>query len=675
MSTPTIAPWRASAEVDSTTTVGRRDDIDGLRALAVLLVVVYHVWLGRVSGGVDVFLMLSAFFLTLSFTRRLESGNPLGIGRYWIRTFKRLLPASVVVLVAVLAATALLLPPTQWPTIWQQSWTSLFYVQNWQLAATAVDYYAPHGALVSPLQHFWSLSVQGQVFILWPLIFVLAGAVVRRSGRQVRTVLAVLFGAVMIVSLASSVAETALAQDFAYFDTGARLWEFALGSLVALALPFVNLPDWARVALGWGGIAALFMCGLVLDVRGGFPGFLALWPTLACAAVVLGGTRPTRYGPGRLLASPPLRRLGTWSYALYLVHWPVLIFWFAITGRNSAGLLSGMAIIAVSICLAYLVHRLVEQPVRAWRWADVTPRRGVAVIVAAVLVVAVPLTYWQANEQQRAEELSRIGDHPGAEVLAGGFPDGFAASTPAVPLATALDAEWIALDGPCTGAFVPEDPELEGSCTQSIGAPSDAPTIVVVGDSHAEQFMGALLPITEEEEWQVVALLKGGCPFAVDEGKCSVWSEAALRYVVELAPEAVFTIGTAAEIDGSGEQLVPGIMRVLDEITDAGIDVIAVRDNPRYSVNRYECALANGPDHSACQVAVSDALADPSPLDDVAWMSGVHPVDLTPYICPDDVCIAVVGNVYVYLDDNHLTGTYATSLAPMLRESIDGVIF
>lgn len=673
-----LVPQIASAYPDSLTagdrgtavSVPRRHDIDGLRALAVLLVVIYHVWLGRVSGGVDVFLMLSAFFLTSSFLRRLETGSGLGLARYWVRTFKRLLPASVVVLVAVLVATYLLLPENQWQTIWQQSWASLFYVQNWQLAATAVDYYAPHGALVSPLQHFWSLSVQGQVFILWPLLFALTALIVRLTRVRPRTVLFALFGAVFVASLAFSIIETSQQQELAYFDTRTRLWEFALGSLVALALPFVRLPRWARVVLGWCGLVALLVCGLVLDVRGGFPGYLALWPTLACAAIVLAGTEATRFGPGTLLSSRPLRRLGTWAYALYLVHWPVLIFWFAVTGRDSAGILAGTMLIVVSIALAYLLHRFVEDPLRSWKWVESTPRRGAAVILAAVLVVAVPLSAWQLNERRVADLAQDIAIYPGAAILIDGPTDALAQGVRPVPLPTALDAEWVALDSVCEGPLTPRDELLLGSCLQTLPYSPAKPTVVVVGDSHAQQFMGALLPLADEDDWNVVALLKGGCSFGVDNGKCPEWSEASLEYVLDLHPEAVFTVGTAAEPDGPAEQLVPGFGRVLTELTRVGIDVIAVRDNPRFSDNRYECALELGADADECRVALEDALAAENPLDAVASIDGVHTVDLTPYICPDELCSTVIGNVYVYLDNNHLTGTYAATLSPMLRSQL-----
>ena len=216
-----------------------RNDVDGLRAVAILLVVIYHVWIGRVSGGVDVFLMISAFFLTGSFLRRMQDGRPLAVGSFLLSRFRRLMPAASVVLVATLLASWLLLSQTTWPQLWRQGWASLGYVQNWALATEGVDYYAGGSTLLSPLQHFWSLSVQGQVFVLWPLLFLVGALIVRATGRPA-AVMAALFGAVFAASFAFSIVETANRQGYAYFDTRTRLWEFAAGSLLAIALPGVG---------------------------------------------------------------------------------------------------------------------------------------------------------------------------------------------------------------------------------------------------------------------------------------------------------------------------------------------------------------------------------------------------------------------------------------------------
>lgn len=391
---------------------GYRRDIDGLRAVAILLVVVYHVWVGRVSGGVDVFLMISAFFLTGSFVRRMDAGKPLAIGSFLLSRFRRLMPAASVVLAATLGACWLLLPQTAWPQLWKEGWASLGYVQNWVLAGDGVDYYAHDSALASPLQHFWSLSVQGQVFVLWPLLFLVGVPIVRWTRRSATLVMSVLFGLVFAGSLAFSIWETADLQTFAYFDTRARLWEFAAGSLLALALPRVRLPRILRAVLGWLGLVGLVVCGLVIDVRGGFPGYLALWPIISAALVIVAGTRPRNehpelsdLGPGRLLATRPVLALGRDAYALYLVHWPILILWLTVREHTQASFLDGLLIIVVSLVLARTVTLLVERPLRLPAGERGRPWRNVGVIALCAGLVASVLTPWQVTTTAQAEAL------------------------------------------------------------------------------------------------------------------------------------------------------------------------------------------------------------------------------------------------------------------------------
>ncbi|MFE7629791.1 acyltransferase family protein, partial [Kocuria sp. NPDC057446] len=219
-----------------------RTDLQGLRGVAVLLVVAFHVWTEKVSGGVDVFFVLSAFLLTGSFLRRIEHGRPLAVPAYWVRTFARLIGPVAVLLLAVLAAVLALFPPSRWGELLTQAWGSLSYTVNWVLAAQAVDYYAGNTAATTPLQHMWSLSVQGQVFLVWPLLLAGAAGVARWAGVRFRPVSWGVFGAVFAGSLAWSVAATAAAPEAAYFSTLTRLWEFALGSLAALALTAAPRP-------------------------------------------------------------------------------------------------------------------------------------------------------------------------------------------------------------------------------------------------------------------------------------------------------------------------------------------------------------------------------------------------------------------------------------------------
>lgn len=443
-----------------------RADIQGLRFVAVLLVVVYHVWLDRVSGGVDIFLALSAYFLTASFARKLDEGRPLALVGYWTRTFARIVPLATLTIVAVVATAQWLLPIAIWPDVQQQAIASALYLQNWWLAANDVNYY---GGAPIPLQHFWSLSIQGTVFLAWPLIFAAVALLVRyRPQLSGRRLLGWVFGAIFVASLAWSVWITATDQAFAYFDTRARLWEFALGSLLALfagRAGALGVPGarWRTVA-GWAALAAVLLVGVVVNVRNAFPGWIALLPLSAAAVLVLVGDDPGRRGVGRLLGHPWLAGLGNASYALYLVHWPILIGYVVASESSQPDLLAGGVIIAVSLLLAVALHRLIEVPLRR-RTASWRPWRDAVLVGLCIALVLGTVTGWrqllsaQAErakvEQQAQAEQARqyaLAQHPGARVL----DPSFRAPTPTVPpIPTIADIpyQW-ALAGPaCPAAW------------------------------------------------------------------------------------------------------------------------------------------------------------------------------------------------------------------------------
>ena len=681
--TQTRPTWPRPAAADSVRPLTHRADIDGLRALAILLVVAYHVWLGRVSGGVDVFLMVSAFFLTASFVRRVESQRPLALGAFWLRRFRRLLPAAAVTIVGVLAVALVAYPQTEWSRVWHEAWSSLFYVENWTLALSEVDYYARESVTPSPFHHFWSLSVQGQVFILWPLIIAVVWVVLRRRRSMVVPALALVFGAIFVASLGFSIVETVQAQSFAYFDTRTRLWEFAAGSLVAIALPFVRVRPSIGAVLGWAGIVGIVMCGIVLDVQGGFPGYLALWPVVCTALVIIAGRDRPCGGPAMILESAPLRYIARDAYALYLVHWPVLVTWMMLSGRSEPGWLAGAGIVFVSLVLARLVSMLVERPLRDSRVIERSHRLGALVLAASVVVVAAPLAAWQLTIEQREAALMAgdTGGYPGAAQIDTPI-DLSGVDLPLRPLATALDEEWVDLKGSCAGDLAPEEPVLQGSCAQTANAEdSDAWRVLVMGDSHAQQLMSPLTVLADQQGWGIVALLKGGCAIGIGAPTwsaagppCEEWRAAAIEYATRVQPDAVYLVVTRAT-PASPEVLVEGIREIAEELTANGIQVIAVRDNPRFDFDMYECALEQseippGAAATSCDVP-EPGFAVGEDLDDLAALEGVVAVDFRPWLCPDDMCRGSIGNIAVYIDDNHISDTYGRTLAPMLQAMLE----
>ena len=675
-----------------------RNDIDGLRAIAVLLVVVYHVWLGRVSGGVDAFLMISAFLLTGSLMRKLEGGDRMPVAAQWVRNFKRMLPAAAIVILGIAAAGLALLPASSLASLWRHSLSSIFYVENWLLASESIDYYADT-SLASPLQHFWSLSIQGQVFLLWPLFFALIAILSRKVLTRVspRTIALATFGAILVASLTYSIVSTASRQEFAYFDTGARLWEFAAGSILALLLPHIRLGTLVRAVLGWAGLLALLVCGIVLDVQGGFPGYLALWPVLSVAAIIVAGSGGDRRGgPAALLETTPVLSLGRASYALYLVHWPLLVFTLVVRHGEPLSLLEGLVLIAVSIALAYLLTALVDRPLRNLAWLNGPSWHGAIAIALSVLITAAPLIGLQLSTKQAvAEEAEAIAAeseaqkdraNPGAAVLFGGAEEVSDEDFPRRPLPSEVPTQWGSLSQDCSDGSLMKLPKSVELCFEN-GLTDGDRTVVVIGNSHAQQMLEPLGAIAEEQNWHAISFLYAACAVGirdVDESKgifysqeCRDWNEDVIDLLERINPDVVVTIGTESvpadstspSDAGEREHTLEGVEKSIDRITNLGIPVLLIRDNPRFTFDSYQCTEQFGADEPKCATEVGQALAASDPSEELL-QPGVSTIDLTELFCPDGACIPVIGNVNVYIDRDHLSLVYARTLYPVLEEEI-----
>ncbi|WP_298585346.1 acyltransferase family protein [uncultured Kocuria sp.] len=690
--TPTSRAERAAGPV-------HRPEVQGLRGVAVLLVVAFHVWTDRVSGGVDVFFVLSAFLLTGSFVRRVESGRPLALRAYWLRTFSRLLGPLAVMLLAVLAVVLLLFPPSRWETLVGHAWGSLLYVQNWVLAAEAVDYYAGGGAASTPLQHTWSLSVQGQVFLLWPLLLAGTAWAAHRTGARFRVLAGILFTVVLAASLARSVLATAASPDAAYFDTSARLWEFALGSLAALAVAALSRPgasaSTARrglaAGLGWAGLATVVATPFVVDAQTRFPGSVALAPTLGAAAVLLAGALATgtRGGVDRILTVRPLVRLGDHAYGVYLWHWPLLIAYALVTVREDVPVAHGVGILLGSLLLTWATAPLTRLPVllvHAWRTLARRPLPGagdLTRLVATLLLVAVPVgaaqggTLLRTAQQQGLERSEE--NYPGAAVLRGEAtaPTG----VPPVPTDAERETEWGETGLECAPGDGLEAIGELGDCWAVGPTDGTAPsrTIVVIGDSHAMQLLTPVTRAAERRGWAVISYLRMGCRYAAGSpgrsDACNDFNAAARDAALEQRPDAVLTIGTRSLAQAPHEELEDGYEEGIAPLLEAGLPVVAFRDNPRFPYDMFECVETYGADHPRCNEPRSEALLDVNPLLEVAARhEGLHVVDLTDRLCTADVCPAVVGNVVVYRDLDHVTSSYGATLTPDVEERLTSTL-
>ncbi|MEU4804063.1 acyltransferase family protein [Actinosynnema sp. NPDC023587] len=667
-----------SARADATPTVRLpvarfRPEIQGLRAVAVALVVVYHVWLGRVSGGVDVFFVISGFLVTGQLLRATDKGR-IAFVPLWGRMIKRLFPAALTVLLAVLVASYLLLPGNRWFQTIREVVAAALYLENWQLAADSADYFAQHNS-ASVVQHFWSLSIQGQFFVVWPLLAAAALVLGRLTGRGARQVLRWALIAVLVESLVFSVALTMVDQPLAYFHSLTRAWEFALGGLLAFVADRIVLTRASRVVLGWVGLVGLVACGLVLQVGTVFPGYLALWPTLCGAAVVVAGTSGSGIGVDRVLGTPALKYLGDVSYSLYLWHWPVLVLFLVTTRQEAVDFADGALVIGVSVALAVATHHLVEQPVRRSAVGVAKPwgayRFGLLLMVPVLVVAGT----WQVVTQHRVDSYSFAPDpdHPGALAHRPGFEYEGSPDAEVVPPLEALRDDVAAVGPECLNRGTNED--VSTCAYRGDGEP--VKRIVVVGDSHMHSYLPAFEIIAERRDWEFTTFFKGGCPLSTDSYVesdeplyCPGWSDAVVGRIIDLKPDLVILNGSRNVRRGLTEETPDGFVAQWRRLDAAGIPLLAFRDNPRFDVSPAECLAINGLGSDECDVPRAEVYGPP-PYERIADLpAGIRFADFGDYFCDASRCGPAVGNVYIYGDHNHLGRSYVITLTPVVEDAV-----
>ncbi|MGY1520675.1 acyltransferase family protein [Luteimonas sp. A482] len=657
-----------------------RPDIQGLRAIAVLLVLVYHVWPGILPGGfigVDVFFVISGFLITSLLRRELELHGRIGFADFYARRVKRLLPAALVVLMAILLGTLLFLPVTNWRSVSHEVAAAALYVENWWLVHQAVDYLALDGA-ASPVQHFWSLSVEEQFYFFWPLLLASAWYVGRRRGGLATTI--GLLGLVLSASLVYSVWSGLAGNSAAYFSTLSRVWQLAAGGM----LVFLPVP---RAATAFTcllvGLVAIALSGVLLSGELPYPGYLALGPTLGAALALYGGGAYGRSVATRWLASKPAGFIGDVSYSLYLWHWPLIVFYKAWAGVDP-GWLDGLALMAAALILAALTKRYVEDPFRRGHGSAARWRTIASGLAASLLVVVAAL--WMASavgegdEQQPAAEDSR---YPGAMVMLRQEP----------------------LQDPLPDEFLPRLPHVEQDvadayqqdCIQNIGGTEVKPCrygdpgarlrIAVVGDSHAVHWLPAFELLARDHDVYIEGLTKTSCitsglpvyhqkltkPYV----QCNAWTRNVIDYlnkqpfdlvVISQSPRHRIAGRQGRSPQSQADDIARGMADVWSGLRkDTKLAVI--RPTPWQTTLVRDCVASNEPPYEAC-TGEQDKVLFHNALSSFAGISGHSLLDFTDMFCRDGRCPPVIGNVFVYRDSHHVTASYMRTLAPVLAQRL-----
>lgn len=655
--------------------------MQGLRALAVLLVLVYHLKPELLPGGyvgVDVFFVISGFLITSLLLREVTENGRVSLAKFYVRRVRRLLPAATLVLLVTGAVSLVALPVTRLgDTAWQLL-SSALWVENLYLADQALDYLAAETP-PSPVQHFWSLSVEEQFYLVWPLLFLL-WALAARWWRVGNGVLTAVLGAVFVASLACSVRMTLSGDAGAYFWPVTRAWELAAGGLLAVAMSHGSLPERLRLPLGWLGLAAIVASALLYDSGTPFPGYTALLPILGCVAVIAAES-PSGPAASVVLGTRPARFFGDISYSLYLWHWPVIIFTLELFGRGSLGPLGIGLAAGVSVLLAWGTKVWVEDPVARHKLVR-TGRAALAMAVCGILGVALV----SAAATQRVDRMASVEFDPSVHVGPKALDTGILSSEMLYP--SPVDAEDDVprtYDDGCHAGFDDDDP---GQWC-AYGPDGAEATVVITGDSHSLQWIPALEALGEERGWRLVVLSKSACAFTDtlvgrDGGpyeNCQEWNRETVDEILEIDPDMVFTSSSVkGNPYGLGDEGPAEIQRVMGEgmaqlwgeITEAGVPVLAVRDTPRVRPDVLDCLAANVESPTECDHPIEQAMetADPQEVA-VEQVEDAEIVDLTDRFCVEDTCPVVIGNVLVYRDSHHITGTYARLLSEDLGRRMD----
>ncbi|WP_062290147.1 acyltransferase family protein [Demequina phytophila] len=706
-----------------------RLDIQGLRALAVVLVVVYHLWPWRLTGGyvgVDVFFVISGFLITSHLVREAQETGTVRLGAFWARRARRLLPASLLVLGATLAAVWVWVPRALWEPFTREVTASAAYVENWVLASKAVDYLAADDA-PSPVQHYWSLAAEEQFYLVWPLI-VVAAVVVARVGRGTfgpRRAIATAMLAVTAASFAASVAWTAASPSQAYFITPTRAWEFGVGALLAF-VSAARAPGWARAVAAWVGLAAILAAAITFDGATPFPGSWALVPVLGTALVLWADGDAVRGTPRRLWRIGAVRATGELSYSIYLWHWvAIVIVPYAIAREMLA--LDKIVLLAGVAGASYLTWRWVEGPVRRMPSLVAAPARRTFVAVVAGMALVIGVATWMvvtverdvaaslAESERLAAAAASAGDD--AVVAEGSSEDdagagGDAAAEDPVEEPLCLGAATVDPEGACAptlpkdqvvplpAAAKEDSPEdclgMKGSpdfdlCEFGVPRDESTRTVALIGDSHAYHWLPALEVLAERHGWHGIVMARASCPFVAEDRNleerfittCATFNERVSAELekredvtmVVMAALAKTRFATPAGVD-QWDFAVDAHTTAIEGLPSHVTDVYVMRDSPRPREDNVECVereletrtaeAAGRACGTARDVSVEDdALATAAEAGDRATV-----IDLTDLYCDADTCVPVVGNVLVYADQGHLTRTWVNSAVPQVERAM-----
>ncbi|HEY4898797.1 MAG TPA: acyltransferase family protein [Candidatus Nanopelagicaceae bacterium] len=679
-----------------------RGDIQGLRGIAVAFVLLFHARIPGFRGGfvgVDIFFVLSGYLITGNLLREIKKTGRVRFREFYARRIRRLLPASFLVLIVTLIAAAIWLPPLLLPRIAVDISSAGLYISNLNFAARATNYFSA-STIPSPVLHFWSLGVEEQFYLFWPLL--MAFATIRR--KHVELKIFVLGLILLISSFTYAVWLLPRNQPWAFFSIPTRAWELILGALLASAAQVVaKVPRFIAAFVGLLGFGMVLFSGLTQNDPLRFPGIPALLPTVGSLFLIFAGSIPKLTLPSLILSWKPLQQLGKISYSLYLWHWPVLVIPQIMAGGQLT-LIKRISLGLLSIVLAALTEKFVERPFRRGFVITLRPLRnigiaGLTAVLIAVLAFSVDYSATaalrnkhglaSASEQRSFIDKVLIPVTPKKVI-----PIRLATVDFPVPSLLQPDLLSASSDRPISYAdrchtqmnlIASTKPCIYGDITSNT-------TVVLFGDSHALEWFPAINQVAKENKWKLLSLTMSACSpanipaYNPDTGSlmknCPIWRVASIKRIITAHPYLVLIASTRGfETEKNGVVLKgarrsavfkAGMNETISLLKSSGARVLMMSDTPVIGKDPLVCLSAHPKSTLACATPVNKAISDDwiAIETQIAKQNSIQLIKPQMWICPTDPCPVVIGNILTYFDTGHMTATFSQALAGELKVAI-----
>lgn len=693
-----------------------RFDIEGLRAIAVIAVLLFHFGVPGTNGGyvgVDVFFVISGFLITALLLREKEATGTISLRDFYARRIRRLLPVSFIVIAVTAIAGIIWLSPARLDNFAQEIVAAALFFPNMLFALRGGNYLQSQ-LPPSALQHFWSLAVEEQFYAIWPVLIVIA----TRGRTLVRQKVFLLTSAIVVGSFVMSVAFTSSQPSWSYFALHTRAWELGVGALLAVLWPFVTARTFlTQPWIGWSGISLIGISVFTFNAATVFPGYHALMPVIGTAMIILSGRAhlPASIAGKsvhKILSVKPLQYIGARSYGLYIWHWPPLIILEAARG-GSLSVMDRVWILIGVLVATQITHQIVENPVR--RSVFLAQRTQLTINIGAVLILGgviagAAAAYIQPNQTTgiiiSAPTLAPsttqllISTSSSVEVPSGPQPILMQRDGAPLPVVEGLSISVAPdnLDPPTSRAENNTNITYDNDCHQFFketikqdcifGDPTGEVTIALYGDSHAAQWFSPLNEIAIANKWRLIALTQGGCTpielsiYNVQNNgvyrHCTPWRENALQYMKDEGVDFVFTGQYVRYRDAttggivSSRQWRLGYTELVQTLRAASMEPILFSDTPDIPGVPPDCIASNRRNVSQCVATLNrSTLVDVmDALRKVARDEKVSLIDPQKWLCHNNLCPVIVGNINVYRDDNHISDVMARWLQPLLAEKI-----